>query len=180
MAGLLISFFTQSNFEMGSPVWTLFHIYEYDFDRSEMPISSIDDTFYDDWNQEIEALIKRIGYLRYLLASLIPAILYLICLPILLLGELQLDLQSIPTAYLYHGLSEGFAENFESILTIPIRALTTIPMIIGFSLQITVPWILGSWFDSVSHDLYLKRHAWDSEAPWLLALNILPTIIGTV
>ena len=55
-----------------------------------MPIISLDYTFYYDWNQNMETIIKEIGYWRYYAASLTPLILYSICLPIILLGEVNL------------------------------------------------------------------------------------------
>ena len=71
-------------------MWTLANIYGYHFDRFKIPIISIDYEFYYDWNNNIEEIIKPIGYWRYILASLVPIIMYLISLPIILLGEIQL------------------------------------------------------------------------------------------
>ena len=63
-------------------------------------------------------------------------------------------------------------------MSIPIRSFTVIPIIIAFSLEIITPWILGLWFDYVSHDYYLSN-IWNDNFPWILMMNIIPTFIGT-
>ena len=63
-------------------------------------------------------------------------------------------------------------------MSIPVRSLIALPIIFGFSLEIIMPWILGIGFDYVSDDYYLIR-IWDSEFPWLLMMNIIPTFIGS-
>ena len=81
------------------PLYTSINIYKYILDVRQIPGTIIDNDFYHSWNSKLVELVTNIGYFRFYLASLVPSIMYLICLPIIYLGELQLNINSIPMEY---------------------------------------------------------------------------------
>jgi len=86
MYGFLIYFFIQSFYETEEPIWATIHIYSYFLDVRLIPGTILHNDFYHVWHENLVQIVKNIGYWRYYAASLIPFILYLICLPIISLG----------------------------------------------------------------------------------------------
>ena len=76
------------------------NIYKYILNTRQIPGTIIDNDFYHVWHQNLVTLVTNIGYWRFYAASLVPSIMYLICLPIILLGEVKMDIKSIPIDYL--------------------------------------------------------------------------------
>jgi len=84
-------------------MWSAINIYGYYIDTDNVA-TLIDYELLKLMTYNIYDIMDTIGNLRLLLSTIIPFVLYLLCLPILLFEGIQLNLISIPVYFLKENL----------------------------------------------------------------------------